>query len=127
MLNWRARNPSTASVTPATTKTMKANSVLLVEINQMQSGTRKSLAMEMRLGMVIGWLISAPAACFFQATHGIARRPCPGGGSPQGEVLARLRRASLEPRTTRIVFANRRNTPDFVGLFRPTHPGPRRH
>ena len=65
MLNWRARKPSTASVTPATTKTMKANSVLLVEINQMQSGTRKSLAMEMRLGMVIGWLISAPAACFF--------------------------------------------------------------
>src|SRR5436190_13625482 len=57
MLNWRARNPSTASVMPATTKTMNAQTVLSVEISQMRSGTRKSRLMEMRLGIVIGWPI----------------------------------------------------------------------
>src|SRR6516162_1458106 len=80
MLNWRARKPSTASVIPATTKTMKANIVLLVEISQMQSGTRNSLVIEMRLGMVIEWLrFRLCRLPNFEATDGITRRACQEG------------------------------------------------
>src|SRR4051794_21116759 len=97
MLNWRARKPSTASVTPAITKTMKAHTVLLVEISQMVSGTRKSRLIEMRLGIVIGCPISASAAASRGYTHGIAGRHCQEGprrakgAKPLTPVLARLR------------------------------------
>src|SRR5579859_7028199 len=102
MLKWRARNPSTASVIPAITKTMKANIVLLVEINQMQSGTRNSLVIEMRLGMVIGWLRFRPCRLpNSEATDGITRRACQEGppkdwglgvggqGMEAGQILVR--------------------------------------
>src|SRR5581483_12017338 len=101
MLNWRARKPSTASVTPASTKTTKASIVLLVEISQMQSGTRNSLVIEMRLGMVIAWLRFRPCRLLdFEATDGITRRACQEGvNRDRGLDGGVLGVAACEPRT----------------------------
>jgi hypothetical protein len=56
MLKRLARNPSTASLTPATIKTAKANSIWFEAIAQTMIGTKRIRPSVMRLGMLFGML-----------------------------------------------------------------------
>src|SRR5215470_18997893 len=78
MLKRLARNPSTASLTPATTNTENAISIWLDAMAQTMIGTRRMRARVIRLGILFGILTRR-----FPATGLILEKSCPQGGQTE--------------------------------------------